>query len=220
MSTSEVTLDFGRKERIGFEEAIFGQGKTTEQLTEICDRALERNHTLLVTRLSQAQLDALPARHQERTDYEPVSRTAFVGKVAPPAGPSRVAIAAAGSSDAFITREIQRTLAYHGHACTPLVDIGVAGIWRLLDKVELLKAHPVVIVVAGMDAALLTVVGGLVGSVVIGVPSSNGYGAARGGETALGAMLASCAPGALVMNIDNGYGAACAAIRVVRLLPR
>ncbi|MDP3236757.1 MAG: nickel pincer cofactor biosynthesis protein LarB [Myxococcales bacterium] len=219
MSTSEITLDFQRTERIGFEEAIFSQGKTVEQLNEILDRAKAKGASLLLTRLSQLQLEGLTSSHRAGIDYEPVSRTGFFGTLRP-AKPSRVAIVAAGTSDVHVFREIARTARYYGHETTGFYDVGVAGIWRLMERVEAIKQHAVVIVVAGMDAALPTVVGGLVGSVVIAVPTSNGYGVAEGGHSALNAMLASCAPGVPVMNIDNGYGAACAALRVLNALDR
>jgi NCAIR mutase (PurE)-related protein len=219
MSDSEITLDFQRTGRIGFEEAIFSQGKTVEQLNGILDRAKERGASLLLTRLSQLQLEGLTAEHRAAIDYEAVSRTAYFGALRP-AKPSRIAIVAAGTSDAHVFREVARTARYYGHETTGFYDVGVAGLWRLLERAEAIKQHPVVVVVAGMDAALPTVVGGLVGSVVIAVPTSNGYGVAEGGSSALNAMLASCAPGVAVMNIDNGYGAACAAVRVLNVLDR
>ncbi len=214
----EVTLDFQRAARIGFDEAVFSQGKEPEHLAHILDEAKRRRATLLLTRLAPDQLDALPRAHRDAIDYEPVSRTGYFGKLTRKERPARVAIAAAGTSDAHVTREVQRTLRYHGHGSTLVMDVGVAGLWRLEARLEELRRHPVVVVVAGMDAALPTVVGGLVGGVVIAVPTSNGYGVAEGGHTALRAMLASCAPGVLVTNIDNGYGAACAAMRVLRAL--
>jgi NCAIR mutase (PurE)-related protein len=220
MSATEVKLDFQRSARIGFEEAIFCQGKTVGQLVHILETAQGRGANLLLTRLSSSQLEGLPAALRDALDYEPVSRTAILGASRPERGPARVAIVAAGSSDAHVTREVTRTLRYYGVATTQYVDVGVAGLWRLLESVEELKRHPVVVVVAGMDAALPTVVGGLVGSAIIGVPSSNGYGVAQGGHSALNAMLASCAPGVAVMNIDNGYGAACAALRVLWAIDR
>jgi NCAIR mutase (PurE)-related protein len=115
-----------------------------------------------------------------------------------------------------VSREAARTLAYYGVPCVEITDVGVAGLWRLMERIDELRRMQVVIAVAGMDAALPTVIGGLVASVVIGVPTSVGYGVAQGGQSALHAMLASCAPGVLVTNIDNGYGAACAAIRILR----
>jgi pyridinium-3,5-biscarboxylic acid mononucleotide synthase len=127
-------------------------------------------------------------------------------------------VIAAGTSDVYVSREAARTLRYYGQPNVEITDVGVAGLWRLLERIEEIRRMPVVIAVAGMDAALPTVLGGLVPSVVIGVPTSVGYGVASGGEAALRAMLASCAPGLVVMNIDNGYGAACAALRILRAI--
>src|SRR5262249_55878461 len=124
-------------------------------------------------------------------------------------------VVGAGTSDMRICREAVRTLRYHGESASEIYDVGVAGLWRLLDRVPDIVRHPVVIAVAGMDAALISVLGGLVPGLVIGVPTSAGYGVARQGETALHAALASCAPGVPVVNIDNGYGAACAALRAL-----
>jgi pyridinium-3,5-biscarboxylic acid mononucleotide synthase len=220
MSTnhSEILLDLRRKERIGIEEAILCPGKTREHLDTILDQAAERGLPLLLTRMSREQLEALAPRHREHIDYEPVSRTAYYGTVPEPTGTSRVAIVAAGTSDAFVTREIARTLRFYGHPCTSYVDVGLAGMWRVMDRVEDIRKHPVVIIVAGMDAALPTVVSGLVGSVVMAVPTSNGYGVAAGGTSALHSILASCSPGLLALNIDNGYGAACASVRILRAI--
>jgi hypothetical protein len=121
----------------------------------------------------------------------------------------------AGTSDVPVGREAARTLLFDGQPYREFTDIGVSGLWRLLERIDELQQSPVVIAVAGMDAALITVLGGLVKSVVIGLPTSVGYGVAAGGTAALHAALASCAPGVPVMNIDNGYGAACAALRVL-----
>jgi NCAIR mutase (PurE)-related protein len=220
MASDEIVLDFKRLERIGFDEAIFCEGKTGAQLVTILQRATERGVPLLLTRLAQAQLDALPPAQREALDYEPVSRTAFLGPVRGVTGPARVAVVSAGSSDAFVSREIVRTLTYLGVPSTVIHDVGVAGLWRMLERLEAIRAHPVVIAVAGLDAALPTVLGGLVGSVLIGVPTSVGYGVAQGGHPALNAILASCAPGVVALNIDNGYGAACAAVRVLRAIDR
>jgi len=224
MSTQEIKLDFQRKERIGFEEAILCPGKTREHLDTILEEAASKGRPLLLTRMSREQVDALRPEHRERLDYEPLSRTAYFGDVpalaAEPTKRPRVAIVAAGTSDAFVTREIARTLAYAGERASEFVDVGLAGMWRVMERIEAIASHPVVIVVAGMDAALPTVVGGLVGSVMFAVPTSNGYGVAAGGESALRAVLASCSPGLAVLNIDNGYGAACAALRVLHAMDR
>ena len=147
---------------------------------------------------------------------EALSGTAYFGKMVAPTLSGRVAVVGAGTSDMGVCREAVRTLAYHGIKASEIYDVGVAGIWRLMERVPDIVRHPVVIAVAGMDAALISVLGGLVPGLVIGVPTSVGYGVANRGETALHAALASCAPGVPVVNIDNGYGAACAAIRALR----
>ena len=210
-----ITLDLERRARIGIEEAVLCAGKTPGQIADILRRADDKGVSLLLTRLDSARRDALPAPLAERIDYEPLSRTGFFGTVAAPAGEARVAIVSAGTSDQPVSREAARTLAYHGHPSTEIGDVGVAGLWRLLERIDEIRAFPVVIVAAGMDAALPSVVGGLVPGLVIAVPTSTGYGIAEGGITALRAMLASCAPGVAVVNIDNGYGAACAALRAL-----
>ena len=213
-----ITLDLERRARIGIEEAVLCQGKTPAQLADILARADEAGRSLLLTRLDAANRDALPTALAERIDYEALSRTGVFGTVAAAAGTARVAIVSAGTSDQPVSREAARTLAYHGHAVAEIGDVGVAGLWRLMKRIDEIRAFPVVIVAAGMDAALPSVVGGLVPGLVIAVPTSTGYGVAGGGATAMAAMLASCAPGVTVVNIDNGYGAACAALRALPLL--
>ncbi len=219
MSTPDaITLDLERRARIGIEEAVLCAGKTPEQMAAILRRADEAGASLLLTRLDEGQRDALPDALVERIDYEALSRTGVFGTVAAPAGEARVAIVSAGTSDQPVSREAARTLAYHGHAAVEIGDVGVAGLWRLLERIDEIRAFPIVIVAAGMDAALPSVLGGLVPGLVIAVPTSTGYGIAQGGGTAMTAMLASCAPGVAVVNIDNGYGAACAALRALSLL--
>ncbi|MBT6441867.1 MAG: nickel pincer cofactor biosynthesis protein LarB [Alphaproteobacteria bacterium] len=213
MPDRDIKLDLERHSRIGFDEAIFCAGKSSDQLTAILDQA--DGATLLLTRLEQTALDALPDHHRTTLNYEPVSRTAFFGNITPAQGASRTAVITAGTSDTPASREAARTLRYYGYSCTEITDIGVAGLWRLTERVEEIRTYPVVIVAAGLDAALASVLGGLVPGVVIGLPTSTGYGVAEGGMTALRSMLVSCAPGITVVNIDNGYGAACAAIRVL-----
>ena len=213
-----ITLDLERRARLGIEEAVLCEGKTPEQLADILARADEAGASLLLTRLDATQRDALPGTLAERIDYEALSRTGFFGAVAAAEGKARVAIVCAGTSDQPVSREAARTLAYHGHASAEIGDVGVAGLWRLMERIDEIRAFPVIIVAAGMDAALPSVVGGLVPGMVIAVPTSTGYGVAKGGATAMMAMLASCAPGVTVVNIDNGYGAACAALRALPLL--
>jgi NCAIR mutase (PurE)-related protein len=217
--SDEAVLDFGRMERIGLEEAVYAAGKSPAQIAAILDLGAGRGASLLLTRLDPDKFEALPAAHREAIDYCAVSRTGFFGAVRPLTGPARVAIVAAGTSDAPVAREAERTLRYHGHGSSLFIDIGVAGLWRLTGRLPELQAHPIVIVAAGMDGALPSVLGGLVAGPVIAVPTSVGYGVAEGGHTALNAILASCAPGVLVVNIDNGYGAACAALRFLHAAP-
>jgi pyridinium-3,5-biscarboxylic acid mononucleotide synthase len=212
---SEFTLDLGRRARIGLDEAVYCAGKSSAQIAAILTR-LERDRTpSLLTRLDPERIEALPAALRDRLDYDACSHTAIFGKPHRRSGRAQVAIVSAGTSDQRVAREASRTLLYYGAGATEIADVGVAGLWRLMDKIDLIRRHRVVIVAAGMDAALPSVIGGLVAGAVIAVPTSVGYGVAQGGTTALHASLASCAPGVTVVNIDNGYGAACAALRIL-----
>jgi NCAIR mutase (PurE)-related protein len=216
--TEEFKLDLQRADRIGLDEAVFCEGKTADQISAIIDEAKAHARSLLLTRLDATKFAALAARHRP-IDFDPLSRTAIFGEAHPSRQRAPVALVMAGTSDLPVGREAARTLAFAGQPYREFTDIGVAGLWRLLERIEEIKAAPVVIVAAGMDAALVSVVGGLVGGAVIALPTSVGYGVAKGGETALHASLASCAPGIAVVNIDNGYGAACAALRIMRTIP-
>lgn len=218
--SSEIDLDFERAERIGLEEAIYCAGKSSAQIGEILKAAAARATPLLLTRLDPERLAGLPAELASAIDYCAVSRTGFFGPLRAVEGPAQVAIVAAGTSDTPVAREAERVLRYQGQAASMILDVGVAGLHRLTRRLEEIRAHPVVIVCAGMDAALASVLGGLVSGPVIAVPTSVGYGAADGGKTALNAMLVSCAPGLTVVNIDNGYGAACAALRLLHAAQR
>ena len=228
----EFTHDTARRERTGLDEAIFCAGKSLAQVEAILAHAEAAGRRLLLTRLAPADHAALPAERTARLDYDPVSKTAILGapgaspgSVALPAGSKgdgepRAGVVTAGSSDVPVAREAARTLLYDGHPCREIYDVGVAGLWRLLERLDEIRALDVVIAVAGMEAALASVLGGLVPGAVIAVPTSTGYGVAAGGETALRAALTSCAPGITVVNIDNGYGAACAAARILNARPR
>jgi pyridinium-3,5-biscarboxylic acid mononucleotide synthase len=216
----DVVLDFSRQQRIGLPEAVLCEGKTAPQLVRILQLCEQNKTAMLLTRLSSEAFRLLPGKWKKSLDFDPVSRTAFFRKPQMAAGVSRVAIVSAGSSDTRVVLECQRTLAFAEHPCTVIQDVGVAGLWRLQKRLKEIAAHPIVIVVAGMDAALPSVVGGLVAGALIGVPTSTGYGVATGGHTALHSMLASCAQGIAVMNIDNGYGAACSALRMLNSFER
>ncbi|MGI9420589.1 MAG: nickel pincer cofactor biosynthesis protein LarB [Geminicoccaceae bacterium] len=215
MTEDQVKLDWERRRRLGFDEAAFCEGKSTAQISTILDQVAAAEERMLLTRLDEAKFAALPDVHRNELDYDPVSRTAFLGRPAQ-VSTRPVAVVTAGSSDVPVAMEAIRTLAFNGIGALAIHDVGVAGLWRLVERIDEIKALPVVIAVAGMDGALPSVVGGLAPGLVIAVPTSVGYGASRHGETALNAALASCAPGLVVCNIDNGYGAACAALRVLR----
>jgi len=204
--TPEFKVDFERGVRIGLDEALFCESKTVDQISAIVDDVKAKTGRLLLTRLDGSKYEALLARH--------LSRTAILGQPHRALLTAPVAIVMAGTSDLPVGREAARTLAFAGQRYREYTDVGVAGLWRLLERIGDIRSSPVVIVAAGMDAALVSVVGGLVSSAVIALPTSVGYGVALGGATALHAALASCAPGISVVNIDNGYGAACAALRI------
>ncbi len=213
-----VLFDHCRRERIGLPETVFCQGKPLETLARLIrEQAGPEATPLLFTRLSPEDFAALPEDARALVDYHALSRTAF-GGVLPPCSRGRVAVVSAGTCDGPVAWEAGRTLEYLGIAHTMYEDSGVAGLWRLATRLDDINSHDVVIIVAGMDAALSTVLGGLTAKPVVGVPTSVGYGAAEAGRAALAAMLSSCAPGLCVQNIDNGYGAACAAARIVGLL--
>lgn len=210
-----IQLDHGRERRLGFDEAIYAAGKSAAQLDAILAHAIDSGARRLFTRLDAAKLQCLSRPHREALDFDAVSRTAFLGERSRPAAPAGIAILTGGSSDVAVSREAARTLEYYGRASLHVPDVGVAGLWRLLDRVEEIRPMRVVIAVAGMEGALPSVVAGLVPGVVIALPTSVGYGVSEGGRVALDSALASCAPGLLTVNIDNGYGAACAALRVL-----
>lgn len=213
-----MRFDRQRPARIGLEETVFAQSKAPAHIARLIEEAEAEGRTLFITRLTPEALSALPARVQQLLDYDEISRTAVLGALPVARNPVRVALVTAGTSDLRVATEARRTLAYAGEASHLVADVGVAGLWRLLEHVEMLRRFPVCLVFAGMDAALPSVVGGLVPGSVIAVPTSVGYGVAEGGRVALDSALASCAPGVTVVNIDNGYGAACAALRQLNML--
>lgn len=217
VSQRDIRLDAQRRERIGLDEAILCESKSTEQIVAILDEAAACGSSLLLTRLSANQFRALPDRHRG-LDYDALSLTGICRGESLYEEKPWVAVVSAGTSDLPVSREAVRTLAYYRYPVEVISDVGVAGLWRLLEHVERLRKTPVIIVAAGMDGALPSVVAGLVPGLVIALPTSIGYGVGSGGRAALNTALSSCAPGLVVVNIDNGYGAACAAMRVRRQL--
>jgi NCAIR mutase (PurE)-related protein len=213
-----ILFDHARSARIGLPEAVFCESKSPDVVENLI-----RHHgrgaaqPALFTRLDPTVHASLPESVRELVDYHALSRTAYGGTL-PEKKTGRVAVVSAGTADGSVAWEAARTLSYLGIPRSLYEDNGVAGLWRLSSRLEEVNHHDVVIVVAGLDAALASVLGGLTPRPLVAVPTSVGYGVARQGETALNGMLVSCAPGVSVMNIDNGYGAACAAARIVNLL--
>ncbi len=211
------TVDHHRALRQGYPEVIYGAGKATEQVLDLCASIASRDGRFLVTRTTDAQRAALAARFPSAR-VSSVARTVRLGGLADSGeadAPRRVLVVTAGTSDLPVAEEAIETLAALGLGAARLVDVGVAGIHRLLSRTGDLMAAGVVIVVAGMDGALPSVVGGLVRVPVIAVPTSVGYGASFGGLAPLLTMLNSCSAGVTVCNIDNGFGAAMAAARAL-----
>ncbi|MGH7677566.1 MAG: nickel pincer cofactor biosynthesis protein LarB [Gemmatimonadaceae bacterium] len=209
-----ATIDHHRALRQGFPEVIYGGGKTSGQIVAIAERIAERHGAFLATRLSDEAMAALTSRF-DRVEINALGRTALLpSRDAPPAGRGTVLIVTAGTSDLPVAEEAAVTSQALGNKTTRLTDVGVAGLHRLLARKDELLEAAVIVVIAGMDGALASVIGGLVRVPVIAVPTSVGYGAAFSGIAPLLAMLNSCAAGVTVVNIDNGFGAAMAASRI------
>ena len=213
-SLSFATIDHHRALRQGYPEVILGQGKSTEQIVAIAERIAVRGDGFLVTRASAEALAALETSFPA-VDVNALGRCAHLApNEPPPAGRGTILIVTAGTSDLAVAEEAAVTARALGNSVERLTDVGVAGIHRVLAGAEVLTRAAVVIVAAGMDGALPSVVGGIVSRPVIAVPTSVGYGASFGGIAALLAALNSCASGVTVVNIDNGFGAAVAASRI------
>jgi pyridinium-3,5-biscarboxylic acid mononucleotide synthase len=206
-------VDLDRARRTGDAEVVYGAGKQPQQIVDILSTLHERHpeRAVLATRLSD---EAMAALTDAGADVDRVARAATLGPM--PTARGTVMVVSAGTSDAPVAAEAALTARVHGAGVQVVQDVGVAGLHRLLKVVPQLEAADCLVVVAGMEGALASVVGGLVGVPIVAVPTSVGYGASLGGLAALLAMLNSCAPGVSVVNIDNGYGAGVAAARVAR----
>ncbi|MFS0724424.1 nickel pincer cofactor biosynthesis protein LarB [Paenibacillus sp. 1P07SE] len=220
MSTFEdlgfCKLDVGREERTGFPEVVFGAGKTVEQIEAIVRRLIAHHGRALVTRLSPEKGDRLALLIPEAVFHEESGLLQY-GEAAVQL-PGHIAVLCGGTSDIPVAEEAARTAEWMGCRVQRIYDVGVAGIDRLLAyRDDIRKAH-VVIVVAGMEGALASVVGGMVRRPVVAVPTSVGYGAHMQGVTPMLAMMTSCATGVAVMNIDNGFGAASYASTILQLV--
>jgi NCAIR mutase (PurE)-related protein len=211
-----ATVDHDRKFRQGFPEVILAAGKTNTQLSGIAKSIAARGTPLLATRASRTQYLAI-RKAVPRARYNPIARTVSANEDRiEKNGDGQILIVTAGTSDLPVAEEALETARIMGNDVAMLVDVGVAGIHRLLEKSDQLRQAAVIIVVAGMEGALPSVIGGLVSVPVIAVPTSTGYGASFQGISALLGMLNSCAAGVTVVNIDNGFGAAFAASRIIR----
>jgi NCAIR mutase (PurE)-related protein len=209
-------VDHHRSVRQGFPEVILGMGKTPEQIASISERIVTAGHNLLVTRATREAHAAVSAR-LPGVEFNELARTITLRASAIPLGKGAIVVAAAGTADLPVAEEAAISAEMMGNTVDRLYDVGVAGLHRLLAEHQRLTAARVVIVCAGMEGALPSVVGGLVDVPVIAVPTSVGYGASFGGMTALLAMLNSCASGVSVVNIDNGFGAAAIASSINHL---
>ena len=206
----EARLDWERASRTGVPEAIYCEGKSALQINAILIEARAKGRSLLLTRLDAEKASAL----EVALTYDAASETAVLGDM-PSAADLGVAIVAAGTSDTKVACEAQRTLAFSGVSADLHIDIGVAGLWRLTECAAQLQDKRIVIACAGFEAALFSVLAGLIKAPIIAVPTSVGFGVGAGGQAALSSALASCAPGVLTVNIDNGFGAACAALKIL-----
>jgi NCAIR mutase (PurE)-related protein len=210
-----ATVDHHRQLRTGVPEVIFGEPKTADQIAAIAEELVRTGQNVLITRLDAAKA-ALVKKRIAALEYVPPARTATV-EVTPikPRPGGSVAVVTAGTADVPVAEEAAETLRMIGIGVTRVYDVGVSGIHRLLDRRATLEASAGVIVVAGMEGALPSVVGGLTRRPVVGVPTSIGYGAHLGGIAPMLSMLSSCAAGLTVVNIDNGFGAAMAMARIL-----
>lgn len=205
-------MDWDRVARTGSAEAVLCDSKSVDQISAILHTAETAGQRLLLTRLSADKARILA---HTTLDYDTVGLTAILGEPAPQPLRTGIGIVAGGTSDLPIAAEAQRTLAFHGVDAPITADVGVAGLWRLMEEIEALRAHRILIAIAGMEGALFSVLAGLVRAPVIAVPAPVGHGVAQGGRLALDAALGSCAPGLVAVNIGNGFGAACAALRML-----
>jgi NCAIR mutase (PurE)-related protein len=208
-------LDHHRSLRTGVPEVVFGQGKTPAQIVTIVERFVARSGRAIVTRIYPEAV-ALVIEKYPQAQFHETARILTVGEFPSLAGEGFVAVVSAGTSDMPVAEEAAVTLELLGTRAERVYDVGVAGLHRVLDKLDLLRQAEVVVAVAGMEGALATVVGGLVSCPVIAVPTSVGYGVSFHGLSALLTMLNSCVPGVAVVNIDNGFGAGTIAHMIAR----
>jgi len=210
-------IDHDREDRIGFQEVVYGESKSIEDLSHILENFISKDKNVLITKL-QKEKAAIFLKKYKDAMYDEPSGIFILKPLKELEDKKEVVIISAGTSDIHVTNEVYYTLKYMGVSSVKLNDIGVAGIHRLMSKIEFLKPFKILIVIAGFEGALPTVIGGLLPQPIIAVPTDVGYGVAKGGHVALNAMLSSCANGISVVNINNGYGAAMSAVRILNLI--
>ena len=212
----DIRFDFERRERIGLFEAIWGEDKTVEQLQKVSKAVLEKKEIVFITRINKKKAKNLLDTYPDARFYEEANCLIIGEYLKKIPTKKKVAIVAGGSSDLSVTLEAKLALEIYGITCQTFIDVGVAGLHRLLSEIDEINKYDVIIVCAGMEGALATVIGGLLPQPIIAVPVSVGYGVSKNGVAALNSMLSSCAPGITVMNIDNGYGDAMATLRILK----
>ena len=212
----DIKFDFQRRERLGLIEAIWGQDKSIDQLKRVTENVLGKNEVVFITRINSEKANCLLNFYDNARFYEEANCLIIGENLKKIKTNKKVAIISGGSSDLAVTLEAQLALEIYGVNSQSFIDVGVAGLHRLMSQLEEINKYDVLIVCAGMEGALATVVGGLLAQPIIAVPVSIGYGVSKNGEAALNSMLSSCSPGVAVMNIDNGYGAAMAALRIIK----
>jgi NCAIR mutase (PurE)-related protein len=208
---AHTMFDWERGDRTGVPEVVLAEHKTIAQLSDIAVDAIGREHPLLMTRLTPVQINGLG---HLPLSFDPLARTATLNAPSLVADACAVGIVTGGTSDLPVAMEAANSAAFLGMAPKVFADVGVAGLWRLQGVIDEIREFPILIAVAGMEGALFSVIAGLVRAPVIAVPTSVGYGVAQGGHAALHSALASCSPGLVVVNIDNGFGAAAAARKI------
>lgn len=221
----DFVWDENRQERTGIAEVVFCSGKTAKQINAILAYHIEKNQPTLLTRLSLPIYEQIIEELRLLIDYDADAEIGSFNQQANDGSSKNkvktgIAIVTAGTSDLKVATEARRTLEFSGFDAPVIADVGVAGISRLLARIEELNRYQLLIAVAGMEGALFSVLAGLVRAPVIAVPTSVGYGVALGGKAALSSALASCAPGVVTVNIDNGFGAAVAAIKMYSAFAR
>ena len=212
----DIKFDFQRRDRLGLIEAIWGQDKSIDQLKRLSEIVLSKNEVVFITRINSEKANYLLGLYDDARFYEEANCLIIGKNLSKIDTNKKVAIISGGSSDLAVTLEAKLALEVYGVHCQSFIDVGVAGLHRLMSQLEEINKYDVLIVCAGMEGALATVVGGLLAQPIIAVPVSVGYGVSKDGKTALNSMLSSCSPGIAVMNIDNGYGAAMAALRIIK----